>query len=240
MAGELPRIAYRLRYYRLGEWALDRWGVTFSWGAAALILLAWAFHGRPAMSPWHWAILTLLILIGLALLGLCGWGATRSYVAFTREAGLASPAAQALDPTDKILIHATGRFEVAGKAHFFADRLAYWRTFATREHAVMAIVHDTRFLVGRMPEADLGMWYIFFKPADIQQITPGQVTFGRVRRPGLRVTYRHLPETPGDKKRRSRPRRPIDVATHLAFESDADRSLIWADLLADVALGGRP
>ncbi|OIO90726.1 MAG: hypothetical protein AUK03_12485 [Anaerolineae bacterium CG2_30_64_16] len=70
--------------------------------------------------------------------------------------------------------------------------------------------------------------------------TAGQVTFGRERRPGLRVTCRHLPETPGDKKRRSRPR-PTNVATYLAFESDADRSLIWADLLADcVVLDGRP
>ena len=232
MTGELLEIAYRLRHHRLGDWGLDRWGVTLAWGAAALILLAWVFRGRPVVPPSHWTLLALLVLIGLALLGLREGGAARSYVAFTPEEGLASPVGQALDPADKILIHATGRFEVAGKTRFFANLLAYWRSFATREHAVMAIVHDTRFLVGRMPEADRGMWYIFFKPADIQQITAGQVTFGRERRPGLRVTCRHLPETSGDKKRRSRPR-PTNVATYLSFKSDADRSLIWADLLAD-------
>jgi len=239
MTGEFLKTAYRLRCYRLGDWTLERWGVTLTWGAAALILLAWAFRDRPAVPAWHWGLLAVLVLIGLALLGLRVWGAPRSYVAFTPEAELASPAGQALDPTDKILIRATGHFEVAGKAHFFADLLAYWRSFATREHAVMAIVHNTRFLVGRTPEADLGMWYIFFKPADIRQVTPGQVTFGRVQRPGLRVTYRHLPETPGDKKRRSRPR-PITGAAYLAFESDADRSLVWADLLADMSPSGRP
>jgi len=230
LTGKLLKIAYQLHYHRLGEWALDRWGITASLGLAVLILLQWWLRGKPPLPAWHWLVLALLILLGGGLLGLRWWGASRSFVVFVPQAGTPVPAGQPLDPTDKILLHATGQFEVAGKSHFFANLLAYWRTFATREHAVMAIAHESRFLwLGRMPEKDVGMWYIFFRPEAIQAITPGRLTFGSNQFPALRVAYEHIPSTPSNRKQA----KPSEQTVFLAFDDDVARQRVWADLLAD-------
>jgi hypothetical protein len=102
-----------------------------------------------------------------------------------------------LRPGDKVQMRATGRFAVNGQAHDFADLLAYWRTFASREHAVMAIQHDSHWLLlGTMPEELVGMWYIFFAPEAVRNLTPGRLTFGQTG-PALRAAYT---PAPGEKK----------------------------------------
>jgi hypothetical protein len=176
----------------------------------------------------------LLILLAGGWLWLRGWAARRQHVLFLPQPE-PPPAGQALDPTDKILIRATGRFEVEGKSHFFVELLAYWRTFATREHAVMAIVHKSRFLgLMRWPEDELGMWYIFFRPEAIEAITPGRLTFGTAQRQALGVRYRSAPAETGISGRKSRrPAKSLSETTYLTFDDDAARRRVWADLLAD-------
>ncbi len=143
------------------------------------------------------------------------------------------PSPRALDPNGKVPVRATGRFGVAGKSHVWADLPAYWRTFATREHAVLAFVHASRWLLlGQALEAEVGMWYIFFKPEDVEAVTPGLLTFGKRTRPALRVVYRgEPPAQPG-----WRPRAAAQEARetlYLAFEDEAGRGLVWEDLIAD-------
>ena len=228
MSGRMLKALYQLRIHRCGAWTLELWALIVAWGTAAALLLRWLWRGTPAL-PWpHWLVLGLLIGAGGALLALARWAARRAYSIFEPQAHLPPPASRGLDPEDKVLHHATGRFEVAGKAHRWVDLLAYWRTFATREHAVMAIVHASRYaLLGSMAEADVGMWYIFFRPEDVRSLTPGRLTFGRTTRPALRIVCEIVPTAP---LRRNRPGQPIIETVYLAFEDEAARGRVWADL----------
>jgi hypothetical protein len=232
MTARLLELAYRLRHNRLGGWSLDRWGVTLVWGAGAVILLLWLLRGMPPVSAGHWALLALLAAAGLVLLVLRAWAKSRSYVVFTPQPGRAAPPPAALQPSDKAPVRATGRFEVEGRPGFFAGLTAYWRTFASREHAVMAIAHESRFLgVARRPAEEVGMWYAFFRSETIDAIMPGSLAFGSYAGPALRIAYRYTPES-DDGKRRARSK-PARTVLYLACEDDEARDRIWADLLAD-------
>jgi hypothetical protein len=233
MRARLLELAYRLEQHRLAGWGLDRWGVTLAWGAVLVILLLWLLRGRPSVPAWHWALLALLGLTGLGILVLRFWARRQSYVSFTPQPGLDAPPAAAMLPSDKLLVHATGRFEVEGRSGFFAGLMAYWRTFASREHAVMAIVHGSRFLgVASRPAEDVGMWYAFFRSEAIESVTPGSLTFGSRVDPALRITYRYSEPLPDHAKRRARPKQTRTIL-YLASQDDEARRRIWADLLAD-------
>jgi len=233
VAARLLEIAYRLRQHRLAGWGLDRWGITLAWGAAVVILLLWLLRGKPFVSAGHWAFLALLALAGLVLIVLRAWAKGRSYVIFTPQAGLAAPPGAALRPWDKVLVRATGSFEVESRSAFFAGLMAYWRTFASREHSVMAIAHESRFLgLGSRPAEDVGMWYAFLRPETIDAVTPGSLAFGLRVSPALRIAYRHTLPQPDDGRRRAHPK-PVRTVLYLACEDDETRGRIWADLLAD-------
>jgi hypothetical protein len=233
MGARILEIAYRLRHHRMAGWALDRWGVTVTWGAGALILLLWLLRGMSPLPAWHWIVLALLALAGLALLVLRVAAGRRSYVVFTPQFGAAAPPATALRPSDKEAVHATGMFDVEGRSGFFADLTAYWRSFASREHAVMAIAHESRFLgVGSRPAEDVGMWYAFFRPETVDAVTPGSLAFGARVRPGLRIDYRRTAPLPEGGKRSAQPK-PVRAVLYLACEDEEARGRIWADLLAD-------
>jgi hypothetical protein len=154
-------------------------------------------------------------------------------VKFTPEPDAQPPAPAALLPDDKVQVRATGRFTVNGQAHDFADLLAYWRTFASREHAVMAIQHDNRWLLlGAMPEELVGMWYIFFAPEAVRDLTPGRLAFASEAGPALRVRYWRTEPSADEKK----PPRLVEETAYLRFEDDEARRSVWADLLADNTL----
>lgn len=223
----LLKAAYQLRSHRFGAWALDRWAVTLAWGAVAIIVLQWVLRGRPVLPPWHWLVLGLLLLAGGGLLGLRVWAARRRYVVFTPEAGGRSPEPRALAPDDKVALRATGRFEVEGRAALYAHLQAYWRTFATGEHAVMAIRHAARFLLfGPASPEQLGMWYMFIPAEALEQVTPGRMAFGTASGPALRLIYRCAVarRDPG------KPPKLVRETAYLMFEDEQARTCVWADL----------
>lgn len=229
MMRTLLKLAYQLRQHGLAGWSLARWGTTAAVTAAVVILLRWALRGRPPIPALHWAALLLIILAALGLAYLQRWAGRQMYVIFSPAAAPTPPAPQPLEPTDKVPLHATAVFEVESKAHLFADLLAYWRTFASHEHAVMAVVPRSRFLLlGSVAERYLGMWYVFVTPAMIETITSGTVAFGATQRPGLRVAYRLTPPAAGRK-----PAASVTRLVYLAFADEAGRAQVWADLLAD-------
>ncbi|MFN2166515.1 MAG: hypothetical protein ACK2U9_09675 [Anaerolineae bacterium] len=233
MNARILEVAYRLRQHRMAGWALDRWAVTLAWGAGLLLLLFWALRGRPSLPAWHWVILVLLALVGVVLIVLRTAARRRFYVVFTPRPAVAVPAAAALRPSDKEAVRATGIFDVEGRARIFADLMAYWRTFASREHAVMAIAHESRYLVvGSRPAEDVGMWYAFFLPEAVEAVTAGDLIFGARLRPGLRIDYLRTVPVPDDGKRRSQPR-PVRAVFYLACEDEETRARVWGDLLAD-------
>jgi hypothetical protein len=230
MISRIFKLAYQLRLHLVGGWALDRWAVTLAWGASAFIVMQWIWRGQPVLPAWHWLILFLLLLGGAAVMILRGWAARRSYVVFRPEPDLAPPAPIPLPPEVKIPLRGTGRFEVQTRERFFVDLTAYWRTYASREHVVLAIQQPTRFfLLGQSQAEDAGMWYAFIPPAAIADVTPGALCYGRRISPGLRVVYRRQPSAPEGK----RPPKAVNSALYLAFEDDAARERVWADLVAD-------
>ena len=254
MAARLLRLAYELRHHRFSGWALDRWGASLALGGALFLLLntvyfpvhtvyfpvQWLLRARPAVAPWHWPILVLqaplgvpacgVALVGGGLVFLRTWARRRSYVVFRAQPDLPLPAPRKLSPADKVPLHATGCFEVEARPGFFAYLLAYWRTFESREHAVMAIQHPSRFLwLGSVPAEEIGMWYLFLRPDSLVEVTPGRLAFGGDSSPGLRVSYRSEVPVRGGRRK---PKTVTEVA-YLAFAGDEDRQRVWADLLAD-------
>ncbi len=221
-------LAYQIRYHRWGPWALDRWAVTIAWGAAAIALARWLARGRPGLPLWHWLVLGVLILLGAGLLLLRTWAARRDYSVFVPEAEPLSAEPRALEPADKIAVRATGRFSVEGCAVFFADLQAFWRTFATGEHAIMAIRPRSRFLLGQMRPEWLGMWYIFIPAEALEDVTPGVMVFGGARGPALRLGYRRTASDPDGRKTS----RPVRETVTLMFEDEPARLRVWADLIA--------
>ena len=228
MLATLLKIAYQLRHHCLGEWPLDRWAVTLALIAAAIIPLRWLLLDRP-QTLLAWASLVLLVGAAIGVSILRHWAARRGYVAFELQSDLPLPAPRRLDPADKVAVYPTGRFEVEGKSAVFADLLAYWRSFASREHTIMAIVRPSRFLLlGKTAARDIGMWYVFFTPGMITAITLGTIAFGRTRRSGLHVTYRFTPPASGRK-----PPQPISQVLYIGFSDEIARQAVWADMLAD-------
>jgi hypothetical protein len=233
MSGKILKILHQLSYHLFGSWSLLRWIVTLAWGAAIFVLAGWQVRGRPPVSVGHWLVLALIFLVGLTLLLAGGWARRQFFVAFDRDGNIDPPLGEALPPTDKVLIHATGHFTVSNKTQHFTHLLAYWRTFASREHAIMAIIHDTRYLlISGTPEEHVGMWYIFFKAEMLLEIAAGQLTFGAADSPALRVAYKYTPPLPQDGKKRRRKPKPVRREIYLAFENSEDRLRVWADLLA--------
>lgn len=232
LTGRLFWISYQANRHRWMGAPLDRWGMI------GLVLLAGLFAIR-----WLPGVVVCAVLLA-ALLLLRSLAARRFCVVFKAEGVPASrrPDGAVLNPSDKLLLRATGRFAVEGKSQDFTELLAYFRSFETREHAVMAICPPARFLgIGAWPEDEIGMWYMFFKHNEIQQILPGLLAFGPSRRPALRIEVRREipPKTsPLDVwgGYRSGPRtRPQyeDATILLSFDSSADRDRVLADLTFD-------
>ncbi len=214
--GRLFRWAYQLHRHEWNGWPLDRWL------RAALLVIGGLgpFVGRPG--GWLLALAAGILLIGHVAVGV--WASRSAYVEFVADE---SPAQQPpgdpakLHPQDKVEVRATGLFEVEGRSQFFAELQAYFRTFATREHAVMALVPRSRFLwVGQWPEHELGMWYIFFLPQQVVSLEGGFLAFHGAPRPALRVTYRA-------QKGQER--------VYLSFANEEERRRVWADIAHDAA-----
>lgn len=205
------RLAYNLNRHRWGDLPL-----AVAWVGFLLVLAAVAWWGWLGL-PRGVAVLPAALAVGVVALSLLG--RLTGYVIF-REGVLPSPAAppQPLVPTDKIAHRASGWFEVEGKRRYLVEVPAWFRTFETREHAVMAYVAPSRFFPGHWPEHEVGMWYIFFLPQQIQRVEAGEVLFGARPRLGLRIEYQNKDRT---------------ETVLLSFDSEDDRQRIYADLVRD-------
>ena len=228
MTARLFKLGYQLRMHRLGDTQLDVLTRNLAFLAAAIILIQWLLRGRPSLPPWHWAILGLILFVAFGLIVLSNWAGRAGYARFTPGAGLQPPRPLPMPASDKATIWATGHFEVEDKRGILANLAGQWRSFGSREHAVMVTQRPSRFLLGSLPPDRIGMWYAFFQPADVDDVSAGTVAFGAARRPGLRIVYRSLPQSDGKK-----PKKPVREVLHLAFEDEAARDRVWADLLSD-------
>lgn len=170
-------------------------------------------------------IISVLALIMVLLLS-HAWAKRRFYVLFNALVPTNEPGSGAkLESRDKVLVRASGVFAVEGEEKCFTNLLAYYRTFETREHTIMARKTPSRFLgIGRSRPEILGMWYIFFMPEHLKAVTPGHLYFGGVPNPALRLDYMRF-----NKKGKAR-----SAVAFLSFETEQRMRHVQADLLLDM------
>lgn len=220
--GAYYRFLYNLRHHY-------KWDITLhAWIIILLVILAVLFFfGVLPGGP----IIGLVCLAAILFLAIGQrWARRRSYVVFTKDESAPTPdAPPPLWPDDKLKLRATGLFNVEGRDGRFTELIAYYRTFETREHAIMARQTPSRFLrVGEISPDVLGMWYIFVEPQDINAVTSGHLCFGPHPAPALKLDYTRLNEKG----------KPVSEVAYLSFDSSADQERVHADLLLD--MGGPP
>ena len=210
--------SYRLSRLRLWGQPLNRW------------LFFLALIGIPAVAvdlvesgPVTDAVVILACLsLMLALL----WARRRHYLIFKRaehpSSTLTTDGPQ-LAPEEKVPVWASGHFEVSGMRRYFVEARAYFETVDTREHIVIAWI-PLRSLLGLAASLreEVGLWYVFFMPATIQEIEVGEVHFGLRSRPALKVVYQ---SESGSRE-----------TVYLSFEDPKQREVVLADLRRDAPL----
>ena len=126
-------------------------------------------------------------------------------------------------------MYVSGLLAVGNKVRRFGGLPGFYRTFATREHALLCQVRPRR-LVGLVawPAEEVGLWYAFFTAADIHAIHPGLIAFDR--QPLYAFALDYTPAKPlGGKKRR----RPQRLTLYVAFTQEADFYAALADLAVE-------
>lgn len=198
----------------------------------------------------RWLQVDLLILAGAAALGWIpgGWLAgglaltlfaaliagqyyweAKGFIEFQPgEMPLVNPAS--LPSSVKLPIRASGYFSVENKHGQFAWLQGFFRTFPSREHAVICLNQPTSLLYfGQSPANQVGMWYSFFRPETVEEIHWGEIRFGKARLPGLAVAYTvRLP-----RRNWFQPEKDVRKLTYLACPQREDALTILADLLYD-------
>jgi len=217
--GSYYHLLYDLENHYFLEVKMRTW---LNWAFFLLVLIALLVRFSTGVVL---AVLALFLIFFISLS--IRWAKRRYYCHFVPDPRpLPSPdSMMPLWPEDKLLHHVSGHFQVEGKAGDWTHLIAYYRTFETREHAIMARQTPSSFLkYGRCDPDTLGMWYIFIMPEDLLAVTRGRVYFGGMAQPGLRLHYRCFNEKG-------------KAATSLAFlqfDSEADLERVQADLLLDM------
>ncbi len=195
-----------------------------------LLILVFSWQASPYVQSWWWLGLLILLAWGGVTLWLRYWRQL-DYVRFVPSA-LPAVVAKPLDPQDKIPVHVTGYFSVEGKEQRFTWLPGFFRTFATREHALMCqVAVKSGRGIGDWPEDERGLWYIFFQPAEIQRLAWGALYFGRTPETTIAITYQRVIP----KRGRFRPERVVDEVVYLTVENNEDGRRLLADLQHDAA-----
>lgn len=218
LLGSYFRFLHGLAHHRLLGATLHRW--------LAVLLLLIAVLTWFGLLPGGSALSLTLIALVVALATSQIWAKRHFFVHFAPAPSLEpSRDAPPLTPQDKIAARATGIFAVDDQEAPFTNLPAFYRTYATREHAILARKTTTRFL--GLTEADphlLGMWYIFVTPAVLRGVQSGLVYAGGTPRPALRLSY----------TRPNKKGQPTPAIAYLAFDAEDDRSRVQADLRRDL------
>ncbi len=181
------------------------------------------------VTPWPSSLGIPVALLPLLVLVLDFRARRQHYVHFTADGPQAAPAP--LAPGRKLRMRATGWFEVEDKHQIHVWLEGYYRTFPTREHAVIALCAPTSLWGwGRSRSQDDGMWYMFIRPADVLEVQTGNLRFGQEQMAGVQLVHRAL--VPG--KIRPQRLRQQNSVTLLGFPSSADALLAAGDLLYDI------
>lgn len=195
-----------------------------------VLLVAATIVWAPGWLPGGWAVSLLWLLVYISVLLFVRREQKQDFVRFV-EADAPTTSPVRLTPDDKIPLHVTGYFSVEGKWQRFTWLPGFYRVFATRERALLCQTQSTRFLrIAQWPGDEVGMWYIFFMPSDVENVRWGELHFGREPRSALAIEYRVTVPA------RSRLGREATVTEtiYLAAQRAEDLTLVLADLLHDL------
>jgi len=219
LIGNYYRFLYQLNHHYLVEVNLRTW-LNWAMVILAVMMLLVRFQGSLIVAG-----LAMVILVFLSLSS--RWARRRYYIHLVPDKNPSPPEDPPLPlwPQDKLLHHASGHFHVEGKEGDWTHLIAYYRTFETREHTIMARLTPAQFLkVGQVNPETLGMWYIFISPENLLDVTPGRIYFGGEGEPGLRLRWRRFSEKG----------KPIEDVAFLHFDSPPERERRPADLRLDM------
>jgi len=217
--GLILKISYHLSRLRLWGQPLNRWLFFLSLlgiPAVAVDLV----ESRPVADA-------VVILACLSLMLALLWAGRTRYLIFKRAEHPSSTTLTTdgpqLAPEEKVPVWASGHFEVSGMRRYFVEAQAYFETVDTREHIIIAWM-PYRSLLGlaASPREEVGLWYVFFMPATIQEIEVGEVYFGLRPRLALKVVY-HSESSSLE-------------TVYLSFDHPEQREFVLADLRRDAPL----
>ncbi len=139
-------------------------------------------------------------------------------------------AANLLKSNQKVAVYVTGEFNVQGKRRRFTWLPGFYRTFGTREHALIGQVNERQLLwIANWPEQEVGLWYMFIEPQSIQRIQVGELHFAGTPRPAIAIDYQlSLPS-----KREEDPPQLVAQKVYIVAEVAAELPAILADLIFD-------
>ena len=191
-----------------------------------LLLLAFALLWGVLALPGGWGV-SLLWLSGAAMLFVLMHTAQRRQFTAFRPHQQPPLAPRRMSPAEKRAVYVTGALRVEQKVRTFTALPGFYRTFATREHALLCQVQArTVWSFAAWPEDEIGLWYAFFTPDHILDIQPGVQQIGRQTLPALAITIR--PAQTGAKRRQ-----PAMEVLYLAFLDASDFAAVRADLMIE-------
>jgi hypothetical protein len=221
LSPSLHTVLYDLSRYFMAGIPLLRW-------VLGLLLVGGLLWGV-ARLPGGWWVAGLFLCGWLIFIGAFHYWRRRDFVRFT---ALPLPTVEParLTDADKVPVFVTGYLSVENKAQRFTWLPAFYRTFATREHALLCYATaDSWGRIGRWLDDEVGLWYLFFQPYELVELRWGTLAFGRTPQPALAITYqRHIPQ-----KSRWQPERTVNEVVYLAVAQTTDAQRIMADLLYD-------
>jgi hypothetical protein len=187
-----------------------------------------------------WILAALLVAVAILIWVLVARVRRRNFIRFVEEP-LLFPPAHLLGPAEKIPLYATGVLGVEGKQRLFAELPGFYRTFATREHALLCQAQPRRWGgIVAWPEQELGLWYAFFLPDQIAELRTGRLQGSRDGEAALAVAYRQGRAAQGSSRRSATSKQnpksgtPVIATIYLTFPTAADRLTVLADLLVDL------
>jgi hypothetical protein len=194
------------------------------WVVGIGVFLLWL----PGWLPGGQWVSVAMVLV-LAAFTAIGWRLRRNdYVSFQADGRPQTPPAS-LPPETKIGVHVTGLLSVEGREQRFTWLPAFYRTFATREHALICHCNTTHSLgIGRWPNEEIGLWYVFFRPDEIRLLNWGRLHYGRYARRTIVVDYEQVITNPRNERQRT-----IRERLYIACDNEMDAHLVFADLLWD-------
>jgi hypothetical protein len=192
--------------------------------AVWLLLAALGLTGLLPVRP-LWVGAGVALFVGQIILARQWRG--RDFVRF-QPAPIPAVSPTRLTATEKMSVYVTGLCHVEGKYQRFAFLPGFYRTFGTGEHALLCQARDRRLAsVLSWPLDEIGMWYAFISPGDIQQLAWGEIRYGAAVTPGIAVTYRlELPAGPQRKRAKH-----MQETLYIAADSEDEAQRILADLL---------